>query len=138
MMEGRNYERLSINQLNKRGNEIKNIQNVPEHIAIIMDGNGRWAKKRGLPRVAGHREGMKAIKKIVQRRVELDVKVLTLYAFSTENWKRPKKEIDYLMRLPERFLDNDLPDLIKNNVKVTMIGDYDNYRNTLKKPLNMQ
>ena len=101
------------------------IQNVPEHIAIIMDGNGRWAKKRGLPRVAGHREGMKAIKKVVQRAVELDVKVLTLYAFSTENWKRPRKEIEFIMRLPSRFLDTYLPDLIKNNVKVTMVGDYD-------------
>ncbi|MGM8214502.1 isoprenyl transferase [Bacillaceae bacterium W0354] len=102
-----------------------NKDNIPEHIAIIMDGNGRWAKERGLPRIAGHREGMKTIKKIVQRAVDLNVKALTMYAFSTENWKRPAKEVEFILKLPSRFLDTYLPDLIKNNVRVTMIGDYD-------------
>lgn len=99
--------------------------NLPEHIAIIMDGNGRWAKKRGLPRIAGHREGMKTIQKVVERAVELDLKALTLYAFSTENWKRPMNEVEFIMKLPSQFLDTYLPDLVKNNVKVTTIGDFD-------------
>ena len=92
--------------------------NTPAHVAIIMDGNGRWAKKRGLPRVAGHREGMKAITKVVEKAHELGVKYLTLYAFSTENWKRPKSEVNFLMQLPERFLAKELPKLMKNNVQV--------------------
>ncbi|WP_416150918.1 isoprenyl transferase [Salipaludibacillus sp. HK11] len=98
-------------------------ENIPEHIAIIMDGNGRWAKKRGLPRVAGHREGMNVIREIVRSSNELGVKVLTLYAFSTENWKRPKTEVDFLMRLPERFLGAELPSLIEENVVVRMTGE---------------
>ncbi|GEL75845.1 isoprenyl transferase [Tenuibacillus multivorans] len=109
------------------------LQNVPEHVAIIMDGNGRWAKKRGLPRVAGHREGMKTIKKIVERAVNLNLKALTLYAFSTENWKRPPKEIEFIMKLPSQFLDTYLPDLKKNNVKVTTIGDYEGLPEATKK-----
>ncbi|TMW73238.1 isoprenyl transferase [Alteribacter natronophilus] len=96
--------------------------NIPNHVAIIMDGNGRWAKKRGLPRVAGHREGMNVIKKIVKRSSRLGVGVLTLYAFSTENWKRPKPEVDFLMRLPERFLKSELPKLIEENVQVRITG----------------
>ena len=79
-------------------------QPIPLHIAIIMDGNGRWAKKRALPRVAGHHEGMKVVRKITKLANQLGVKTLTLYAFSTENWKRPKSEVDYLMKLPEEFL----------------------------------
>lgn len=99
--------------------------NTPAHVAIIMDGNGRWAKKRGLPRVAGHREGMKAITKVVEKAHELGIKYLTLYAFSTENWKRPKSEVNFLMQLPERFLAKELPKLMKNNVQVRMMGDAD-------------
>jgi undecaprenyl diphosphate synthase len=107
---------------------IKVIQNngVPAHIAIIMDGNGRWAKKRALPRVAGHHEGMKVVRKITRLANKLGVKVLTLYAFSTENWKRPKSEVDYLMKLPEEFLGTFLPELVDENVKVQMIGDRTN------------
>ena len=97
-------------------------QPVPEHIAIIMDGNGRWAKKRALPRVAGHHEGMKVVRKITILANKLGVKTLTLYAFSTENWKRPKSEVDYLMKLPEEFLGSYLPELAAENVKVQMIG----------------
>jgi undecaprenyl diphosphate synthase len=98
---------------------------IPEHIAIIMDGNGRWAKKRALPRIAGHHEGMKVVRKITKQANELGVKVLTLYAFSTENWKRPKTEVDYLMKLPEEFLNTYLPELIDENVQVRIIGDKD-------------
>lgn len=96
---------------------------VPEHIAIIMDGNGRWAKKRALPRVAGHHEGMKAVQRITRSANELGVKVLTVYAFSTENWKRPKTEVDYLMKLPQEYLGTFLPELVEKNVRVEMIGE---------------
>lgn len=97
--------------------------NLPKHVAIIMDGNGRWAKKRGLPRAAGHKEGMKTIKKIVSKAVELKIETLTLYAFSTENWKRPKPEVEYIMKLPSQFINTYLPELIENNVQVQIIGD---------------
>ncbi|MFS0643469.1 isoprenyl transferase [Siminovitchia sp. 179-K 8D1 HS] len=98
-------------------------QPIPRHIAIIMDGNGRWAKKRALPRIAGHHEGMKTVRKITKAANRLGVQILTLYAFSTENWKRPKSEVDYLMKLPEEFLGNFLPELVKENVKVSVMGD---------------
>ncbi|WP_347860599.1 isoprenyl transferase [Salimicrobium sp. PL1-032A] len=96
--------------------------NVPNHIAIIMDGNGRWAKEKNLPRIAGHKEGMGVVKKVVRHASDLGVKTLTLYAFSTENWKRPKKEVDFLMKLPVDFLQTYLPELIEKNVRVQTIG----------------
>jgi undecaprenyl diphosphate synthase len=95
---------------------------VPFHVAIIMDGNGRWAKKRGLPRIAGHHAGMKAVKKITIAADEIGIKILTLYAFSTENWSRPRDEIDYLMKLPQQFLSLELNELIEKNVQVRVIG----------------
>lgn len=98
---------------------------IPAHVAIIMDGNGRWAKQRNLPRVAGHHEGMKKVRIITRIANDLGIKVLTLYAFSTENWKRPKLEIDFLMKLPGEFLSTYLPELIEQNVKVEMIGNFD-------------
>lgn len=108
-----------------RGTEINNLDpsRIPNHIAIIMDGNGRWAKKRHLPRVAGHKEGMNTVKKVAIAASDLGVKVLTLYAFSTENWKRPQKEVSYLMQLPIRFFKTFVPDLVKHNVKVMVMGD---------------
>lgn len=96
--------------------------NIPQHIAIIMDGNGRWAKNRGLPRIAGHHSGMKTVKRITMAADRLGVKYLTLYAFSTENWKRPKAEVEFLMKLPQEFLAIELKDLIENNVQVRMMG----------------
>ncbi|MCG1020679.1 isoprenyl transferase [Sutcliffiella horikoshii] len=96
---------------------------IPEHIAVIMDGNGRWAKKRALPRVAGHHEGMKTVRKITKAANGLGVKVLTMYAFSTENWKRPKLEVDFLMKLPEEFLGTFLPELMEENVQVRLMGN---------------
>ena len=95
---------------------------MPGHVAIIMDGNGRWASHRGLPRTAGHHAGMVALRRTIQNANELGIKVLTVYAFSTENWSRPRREVDFLMRLPKEFLRTDLPDLIEKNVKVVMIG----------------
>src|SRR3954463_1652580 len=115
----------------KKVNDSSNLQDrilevkkqpIPIHIAIIMDGNGRWAKKRALPRVAGHHEGMKVVRKITKLSNTLGIKALTLYAFSTENWKRPKNEVDYLMKLPEEFLGSFLPELIEENVQVAMMG----------------
>lgn len=96
--------------------------NVPRHVAIIMDGNGRWAKSRGLPRIAGHHSGMKTVKRITIAADRIGVKYLTLYAFSTENWKRPKAEVEFLMKLPQEFLALELEDLIANNVQVRMMG----------------
>jgi undecaprenyl diphosphate synthase len=96
--------------------------NIPQHVAVIMDGNGRWAKSRGLPRIAGHHNGMKAVKRIAKAADRIGVKVLTLYAFSTENWKRPKDEVEFLMKLPQEFLSIELAELIRNNVQVRMTG----------------
>lgn len=98
---------------------------IPKHVAIIMDGNGRWAKNRGMPRIAGHKEGMGVVKKIVRYASDTGIKVLTLYAFSTENWKRPKNEVEFLMKLPVDFLNTYLPELIERNVRVQTIGDFD-------------
>lgn len=95
---------------------------IPKHIAIIMDGNGRWAKSRGLPRVAGHKQGMETVRTTVKAANKIGIEALTLYAFSTENWKRPPKEVEFLLRLPNQFLSRFLPELIEENVKVTMIG----------------
>ncbi|OIK13944.1 isoprenyl transferase [Bacillus sp. MUM 116] len=107
--------------LREKIEEVKKFQ-IPEHVAIIMDGNGRWAKKRALPRVAGHHEGMKVVRKTTRLANELGIKTLTLYAFSTENWKRPKNEVEYIMKLPEEFLGTFLPELIEENVQVKMMG----------------
>ncbi len=98
---------------------------LPRHIAIIMDGNGRWAKKRGLPRIMGHTQGIKSVKEIVTACSDLGVEVLTLYAFSTENWKRPKLEINMLMKLLDKFLRKELDNLTKNNVRLNVIGGID-------------
>lgn len=98
---------------------------VPNHIAVIMDGNGRWAQARGLKRTDGHSEGLKALKRVVIAAHKMGVKVLTAYAFSTENWKRPITEVNYLMGLPKVLNDEILPDLIDNNVQVRMSGNFD-------------
>ena len=97
---------------------------MPGHVAIIMDGNGRWAKKRGLPRLAGHNAGMKAMKKIVNHSDKLGIKYLTVYAFSTENWKRSLAEVSGIFKLLVAYVDSDLKELVENNVKVQVLGDY--------------
>jgi undecaprenyl diphosphate synthase len=94
----------------------------PRHVAIIMDGNGRWAKERGLPRTEGHRRGADAVERTVENCTELGVGFLTLYAFSSENWKRPQSEIEALMKLLEYFLRKKLPTMLKNNVRFQAIG----------------
>ena len=95
---------------------------VPRHIAIIMDGNGRWAKTRGLPRIKGHEEGAKAVRECVEACGDLKVEYLTLYAFSAENWQRPKSEVFALMKLLENFLKEKTPELLEKNVKLQAIG----------------
>ena len=109
---------------------------IPNHIAIIMDGNGRWAKKRKLPRVAGHKEGMNTVKKITIAANDLGVKVLTLYAFSTENWKRPKDEVNFLMQLPIDFFNTFVPELIENNIQVQVMGHIDKLPQQTQKAVN--
>jgi len=95
---------------------------LPKHVAIIMDGNGRWAKKRGKPRIFGHKNGVKSVQKIVEAAAELGINTLTLYTFSTENWNRPKKEVDILMGLLVKSLREELKTLTKNNIKLQTIG----------------
>ena len=96
---------------------------VPKHIGIIMDGNGRWAKKRMQPRVFGHKAGMEALQEVTIAAKEMGVKALTVYAFSTENWTRPQQEVSFIMNLPVEFYDRFVPELHRNNVKIQMIGE---------------
>jgi len=98
---------------------------APEHIAIIMDGNGRWAKQRGLPRIAGHRAGAESVRRTVEACKNLGVKYLTLYAFSSENWKRPESEVKALMQLLERFLKEKTKEMMQQNVRLIAIGRTD-------------
>jgi undecaprenyl diphosphate synthase len=115
--------------------ELKKSGDIPSHIAIIMDGNGRWAKKRGLPRVAGHRRGVETVREIVEVCAEIGVKYLTLYTFSTENWKRPKDEVSTLMRLLLKSLKDRLDELNKNDIKLTCIGNIDSLPFVVQKQL---
>ena len=98
------------------------LKNIPRHVAIIMDGNGRWARQRGLPRIAGHRAGAKSVREIVRVASKLGIEYLTLYAFSSENWSRPKVEVAALMRLLEFYLQKELAELDKDNVRLAAIG----------------
>jgi undecaprenyl diphosphate synthase len=97
---------------------------IPSHVAIIMDGNGRWAEKRGLPRLAGHRAGTENLRKIIEECVDLKIKHLTIYAFSTENWQRPVDEVSGLMKLLENMLDRELKSLHKNGIRIRHLGHY--------------
>lgn len=99
-------------------------EKIPAHIAIIMDGNGRWAKAKGVPRVAGHNAGMQAMKEIVKVSSQLGVKHLTVYAFSTENWKRSAEEVGGIFKLVVKYVNSELAELHKNNVRVRILGDY--------------
>ena len=98
--------------------------NRARHVAIIMDGNGRWAKKRALPRAMGHKRGVEAVRKLVRSVEEMGLDCLTLYAFSSENWKRPEEEVDDLMNLMRKFIKSDLPEFIANDVRLKIIGDW--------------
>ena len=96
---------------------------VPAHIAVIMDGNGRWARQRNLPRIAGHRAGIQSVREILEASVELGVGALTLYAFSTENWKRPPSEVRALMELLREYLDREIDNLDRNDIRFETLGD---------------
>ena len=110
--------------------------NLPEHIAIIMDGNGRWARKRHLPKAIGHRYGARTVDKITSHCARLGIKALTLYSFSTENWKRPRKEINALMNLLYEYLDKKLAKLNNNNIRLNAIGDLEKLPERVRKKLS--
>src|SRR5579862_6723488 len=110
--------------------------NPPRHIAIIMDGNGRWAKERGLPRIKGHQQGAESVRAVTEACVELGVEFLTVYAFSTENWKRPPEEIRALFVLLEQFIAQETPTLMQNNVRLQAIGRLHELPETCQTALN--
>ncbi len=103
-------------------NELIDNKKLPQHLAIIMDGNGRWAEERGLPRSAGHKEGVKAVKRVISNCIDLNIPILTLFAFSTENWKRPKNEVFYLIKLFNKAINREKENLIKNNIRINFLG----------------
>ena len=105
---------------------------VPIHVAMIMDGNGRWAKERGLKRTAGHKKGAEVVREITTYCAEIEIKYLTLYAFSTENWKRPILEVEYLMKLLEKYLKEELKVYLENNIKFKAIGDLTRFSKALQ------
>lgn len=126
---------MSENKVNDNKSNNGNLRPVPAHVAIIMDGNGRWAAKRRLPRAAGHNAGMTAMENIVRRASDDGIRYLTVYAFSTENWKRSLEEVGAIFSLLIKYAAKELAELDRNNVKVRVIGDYsaipDNARNSL-------
>ena len=107
-------------------------QRIPEHIAIIMDGNGRWATKKGLPRAFGHNKGVSVLKEIIKVSKELGCKTLTVYAFSTENWSRPAKEVDFLIDLFEKVINKEINQIHKNSIRINFVGDLTPFPETLK------
>ncbi|HJE03983.1 MAG TPA: di-trans,poly-cis-decaprenylcistransferase, partial [Aliarcobacter thereius] len=109
--------------------------NSLNHIAIIMDGNGRWAKNKGLNRTDGHEEGAKVVREITTYCAKIGIKYLTLYAFSTENWTRPKLEIEYLMKLLDKYLKNELKTLMENSIRFRAIGDLSKFSKALQKTI---
>jgi len=114
---------------------VNSYKQLPNHIAIIMDGNGRWAKSRGLSRTAGHEEGAKVVRDITTHCSKIGIKYLTLYAFSTENWTRPKLEVEFLMKLLERWFKSELPIYLENNVRFRAIGDLSKFSKSLQKTI---
>ncbi len=115
--------------------DLKKSGEIPVHIAIIMDGNGRWARKKGLPRAAGHKRGVDTVRDIVEACAEIGVKYLTLYTFSTENWNRPKDEVSTLMRLLLKSLKDRTEELMDNDIKLTTIGNIDSLPEEVRKRL---
>ena len=113
---------IVISNCKNNKNELFDMSSLPQHLAIIMDGNGRWAKKKGFPRSMGHKEGAKAVKRVIASCLDFNIPILTIFAFSTENWKRPKKEIAYLLKLFESVLVKEKANLIRNNIKINFIG----------------
>lgn len=112
------------------------LKNVPKHIGIIMDGNGRWAKNRFLPRIAGHKEGMNRVVDIVEECCKIGIKTLTLYAFSTENWKRPEEEVNGLMNILVIYINSQLKRILENNIIFRVVGDYSKLPSSIVKLLD--
>jgi undecaprenyl diphosphate synthase len=108
---------------------------LPTHVAVIMDGNGRWAEQRGLERGAGHRAGVEAVRTVVRAADDLGIRWLTLYAFSSENWNRPKAEVDLLMKLPQEFFEAELPEVIRRNARILAIGRQDRLPGSVRRAL---
>ena len=122
--------------IDKKNNDLSkrlDMQKVPQHIAIIMDGNGRWATKKGLPRTYGHKRGVNVLKEILKASKKLGCKVLTVYAFSTENWTRPIKEVDFLINLFREVLRNEIEEINEESIKIKFIGDLTPFPENLKK-----
>lgn len=109
------------------------LNRVPKHVAIIMDGNGRWAKQRGLPRAAGHQQGTENLRQIIRTSVEFGIEILTIYAFSTENWNRPRREVQLLLRILEMVIDRELKELNENGVQIRHIGELEGIPERLQK-----
>jgi undecaprenyl diphosphate synthase len=114
----------------------ENELNIPKHVAIILDGNGRWAKKRMMPRNYGHTQGSKNVEKICEDAYKMGIEYLTVYAFSTENWKRPKDEVDALMKLLQTYLETSIKTSTKNNMKVRVIGDKSILNDDIRKSID--
>lgn len=122
--------------INNDTNKLIDKNKLPKHLAIIMDGNGRWAQKRGLARSFGHKEGVKAVKEVVSNCIDLNIPILTLFAFSTENWKRSESEVTYLMKLFGAVLDQEKINLIENNIRVNFIGRLKDLPKSLNDKMN--
>jgi undecaprenyl diphosphate synthase len=129
------HKKESEENVSVKSSTMSQFNKIPEHIAIIMDGNGRWAEKRGLLRYIGHEQGAKTVQDIIQYISELGIKYVTLYAFSSENWQRPREEIDAIMQILDRYLNEDVNELIKNGVRIAAIGDLDRLPSAVKKSL---
>jgi undecaprenyl diphosphate synthase len=115
----------------------ENESGVPRHVAIIMDGNGRWANERGLPRHEGHRAGMKSVREVVEGAIEAGIEVVTLYAFSQENWQRPRREVAFLMALLKSYAKSEVKDLVDNGVEVHIVGDIDRFDAAEREAIDM-
>ena len=111
------------------------LERLPRHIAVIMDGNGRWARERGKPRIFGHRAGAESVRAIIDTCTRLEIEAVTLYAFSTENWKRPRAEISALMSMLKRYIRSDLKEVHKNNIRFRTIGDIDQLPDDVRKEI---
>ncbi len=150
---GQQYGKVAINSMNELVKEFKGIfdppspeveilerldpHRLPQHIAVIMDGNGRWAEQRHLPRMEGHRAGIAAVRAIVETAARLSIPVLTLYAFSAENWKRPRSEVSQLMRLLKEYIRKELPTIQKNNIRFQTIGRVDVLPSSVRRELKI-
>ena len=128
-------QNISTKENSKLSSEIDKLR-VPEHIAIIMDGNGRWANKKGLPRSFGHNKGVNVLKEIIKVSKNLGCKTLTAYAFSTENWSRPAKEVDFLIDLFEKVINREIEQIHKNSIRINFIGDLTPFPESLKLIIN--